>query len=136
MTDAGQKIREQYADTRGFTDHVLAVTALPGFQFIPRIRDLQSRRLYLFDPAACPKGLIGGKIKEPLITANWPDILRTAATMATGVMPPSQLLRKFAPTPDSKNWRWPCAKSNGWNGRSSSSNGCLMRTCSAVHRSV
>jgi len=27
------------------------------------------------------KGLIGDKIKEPLITANWPDILRTAATM-------------------------------------------------------
>ena len=60
------------------------------------------KRLYLFDPAACPKelkGLIGGKIKEPLITTNWPDILRSAATMATGVMPPSQLLRKFAAYP-------------------------------------
>lgn len=102
MTDAGQKIREQYADTGGFTDHVFAVTALLGFQFIPRIRDLPSKRLYLFDPAACPKelkGLIGGKIKEPLITTNWPDILRSAATMATGVMPPSQLLRKFAAYP-------------------------------------
>ena len=102
MTDAGQKIREQYADTGGFTDHVFAVTALLGFQFIPRIRDLPSKRLYLFDPGACPKelkGLIGGKIKEPLITANWPDILRSAATMATGVMPPSQLLRKFAAYP-------------------------------------
>lgn len=102
MTDAGQKIREQYADTGGFTDHVFAVTALLGFQFIPRIRDLPSKRLYLFDPAACPKelkGLIGGKIKEPLIAANWPDILRSAATMVTGVMPPSQLLRKFAAYP-------------------------------------
>lgn len=102
MTDAGQKIREQYADTGGFTDHVFAVTALLGFQFLPRIRDLPSKRLYLFDPAACPKelkGLIGGKIKEPLIAANWPDILRSAATMATGVMPPSQLLREFAAYP-------------------------------------
>ncbi len=101
-TDAGQKICEQYADTGGFTDHVFAVTALLGFQFIPRIRDLPSKRLYLFDPGACPKelkGLTGGKIKEPLITANWPDILRSAATMATGVMPPSQLLRKFAAYP-------------------------------------
>lgn len=52
MTDAGQKIREQYADTGGFTDHVFAVTALLGFQFIPRIRDLPSKRLYLFDPAS------------------------------------------------------------------------------------
>ena len=102
MTDAGQKIREQYADTGGFTDHVFAVTALLGFQFIPRIRDLPSKRLYLFDPASCPKelkGLIGGKIKERLITANWPDILRSAATMVAGVMPPSQLLRKFAAYP-------------------------------------
>jgi TnpA family transposase len=102
MTEAGQKVREQYADTGGFTDHVFAVTALLGFRFIPRIRDLPSKRLYLFDPAACPKelkGLIGGKIKEPLIAANWPDILRSAATMATGVMPPSQLLRKFAAYP-------------------------------------
>lgn len=102
MTDAGQKIREQYADTGGFTDHVFAVTALLGFQFIPRIRDLPSKRLYLFDPASCPKelkGLIGGKIKERLITANWPDILRSAATMVAGAMPPSQLLRKFASYP-------------------------------------
>lgn len=102
MTDAGRKITEQYADTGGFTDHVFAVTSLLGFQFIPRIRDLPSKRLYLFDPATCPKelkGLIGGKIKERLITANWPDILRSAATMMAGAMPPSQLLRKFASYP-------------------------------------
>ncbi len=102
MTGAGQKIREQYADTGGFTDHVFAVTALLGFQFIPRIRDLPSKRLHLFDPASCPeelKGLIGGKVKEALITSNWPDILRSVATMATGAMPPSQLLRKFAAYP-------------------------------------
>jgi TnpA family transposase len=102
MTDAGQKIREQYADTGGFTDHVFAVTALLGFQFIPSIRDLPSKRLYLFDPASCPKelkGLIGGKVREPVISSNWPDILRSAATMVAGVMPPSQLLRKFAAYP-------------------------------------
>ena len=102
MTEAGQKIREQYADTGGFTDHVFAVTALLGFQFIPRIRDLPSKRLYLFKPDACPKelkGLIGGKIRDRLIAANWPDILRSVATMASGAMPPSQLLRKFASYP-------------------------------------
>ena len=99
LNEAGRKVREQYADTGGFTDHVFAVTALLGFRFIPRIRDLPSRRLYVFDPASIPKelkGLIGGKIREGIITANWPDILRSAATMVAGVMPPSQLLRKFA----------------------------------------
>ena len=102
MNDSGRKIKEQYVDTGGFTDHVFAVTALLGFQFIPRIRDLPSKRLYVFDPASTPKelkSLIGGKIREGIIIANWPDILRSAATMVAGVMPPSQLLRKFAAYP-------------------------------------
>ena len=55
MTDAGQKIREQYADTGGFTDHVFAVTALLGFQFIPRIRDL---------PVQAPLPLRSGLLPE------------------------------------------------------------------------
>jgi len=45
MTGAGQNIREQYDDKGGFTDHVFAVTALLGLQFITRIRDLPSKRL-------------------------------------------------------------------------------------------
>ena len=102
MNETGQKIKEQYADTGGFTDHVFAVTALLGYSFIPRIRDLPSKRLYVFDPGSVPrelKGLIGGKIREGTITANWPDVLRSVATMAAGVIPPSQLLRKFASYP-------------------------------------
>jgi TnpA family transposase len=102
MNEVGKKIKEQYADTGGFTDHVFAATALLSYRFVPRIRDLPSKRLYLFDPVAAPKeirGLVGGKIRETLITENWPDILRAVATMAAGVMPPSQLLRKFASYP-------------------------------------
>ena len=102
MNETGRKIKEQYADTGGFTDHVFAVTSLLAFRFIPRIRDLPSKRLYLFDPADAPKelrGLIGGKIREGLIIQNWPDILRAVATMAAGIMPPSQLLKKFAAYP-------------------------------------
>lgn len=102
MSKAGKKIKEQYADTGGFTDLVFAVTALLAYRFIPRIRDLPSKRLYAFDPASTPKelrGMIGGKIKERLIAENWPDILRAVATMATGIMPPSQLLKKFASYP-------------------------------------
>ncbi|WP_299085258.1 Tn3 family transposase [uncultured Ruegeria sp.] len=102
MNPTGRKVREQYADTGGFTDHVFAVTSLLSYRFIPRIRDLPSKRLYVFDPAAAPnelKGLIGGKIRENTIVENWPDILRSAATMAAGHMPPSQLLRKFASFP-------------------------------------
>jgi len=102
MNEVGRKIKEQYADTGGFTDHVFAVTALLSYRFIPRIRDLPSKRLYFFDPANAPKelrGLIGSKVREKLIVENWPDIFRAVATMAAGVMQPSQLLRKFASYP-------------------------------------
>ena len=102
MNDAGRRIKEQYADTGGFTDLVFAATSLLAYRFIPRIRDLPSKRLYLFDPASAPKeprGLIGGKVKEGLIVQNWPDVMRSVATMAAGIMPPSQLLKKFASYP-------------------------------------
>ena len=102
MNNAGRRIREQYADTGGFTDLVFAVTALLGYRFIPRIRDLPSKRLHVFDPKGVPtelKGLVGDRIRENTISANWPDVLRSVATMASGTMPPSQLLRKFASYP-------------------------------------
>lgn len=102
MNEQGRQVRENYADTGGFTDHVFAITAALGFRFVPRIRDLPSKRLYVFDPASVPKelkGLIGGKVREDTITSNWPDILRSAATMVGGILPPSQLLRKFAAYP-------------------------------------
>lgn len=102
MNEAGKNIKEQYADTGGFTDHVFAVTSLLSYRFIPRIRDLPSKRLHVFDPAAAPQNLrdmIGGKIREELIRQNWPDILRAVATMASGSIPPSQILKKLASYP-------------------------------------
>lgn len=102
MNEAGRNIKEQYADTGGFTDHVFAVTSLLSYRFIPRIRDLPSKRLYVFDPAATPQNLrnmIGGKIREDLIRQNWPNILRAVATMASGSIPPSQILKKLASYP-------------------------------------
>ncbi len=102
MNETGRRIREHYADTGGFSDQVFASASILGYRFIPHIRDLPSRRLYVFNPAGTPnelRGLVGGKIREDLIVSNWPDILRSAATMAAGIMPPSQLLRKFAACP-------------------------------------
>jgi len=102
MNEAGRRIEKQYADTGGFTDHIFAVSSILGYAFIPRIRDLPSKRLYAFDPASAPaelRPLIGGKIRERLIAPNWPDILRIAATMAAGTIAPSQILRKLASYP-------------------------------------
>ena len=102
MNEAGRRIKEQYADTGGFTDLVFAVTALLGHRFIPRIRDLPSKRLHIFDPKHVPtelRGLIGSRIRENTIFPNWPDVQRSVAMMVSGTMPPSQLLRKFAAYP-------------------------------------
>lgn len=38
MNKAGQRVREHYADTGGFTDHVFAVCSILGYAFTPRIR--------------------------------------------------------------------------------------------------
>jgi TnpA family transposase len=102
MNEAGRKIKEQYADTGGFTDLVFAATSLLGYMFIPRIRDLASKRLHVFDPQAVPKelkGLTGDRIRETTIIANWPDVLRSIATMLSGRMQPSHLLKKLAARP-------------------------------------
>ncbi len=67
------------------------------YLFIPRIRDLPSKRLHIFDRRSVPaelRGLAGDKIRENTITANWPDVLRCIATMLSGRMQPSQLLKK------------------------------------------
>ena len=100
MNDTGRRIREHYADTGGFTDHVFAFCAILGFGFAPRIRDLPSKRLYAFDLAEELAGplrpMIAAKIKEDLIVRNWPDILRLAASAAGGSIPPSLLLRRLA----------------------------------------
>ena len=102
MTDAGTRVREHYADTGGFTDHVFALSALLGYSFAPRIRDLASKRLYLFDFAACSAALrpmVAGRIKTDLIARNWPDILRLAASTLAGAIAPSEILRKLAAYP-------------------------------------
>ncbi|WP_117196761.1 MULTISPECIES: Tn3 family transposase [Pseudomonas syringae group] len=102
MNEAGRQVGEQYADTAGFTDHLFGTSGILGYQLVLRIRDLPSKRLYVFNPAETPKvlrKLVGGKIREELIVANWPDLFRCAATMTAGKIKPSQLLRKLASYP-------------------------------------
>ena len=102
LTEIGKRIREHYADTGGFTDLVFAACALLGYLFIPRIRDLKSKRFYVFEPKNVPKelkGLVGGKVREQTIIDNWPDVLRCTATMLSGKVPPSQMLKQLSARP-------------------------------------
>ncbi len=102
MNEAGWKIKEHYTDTGGVSDLVFATTHLLGYNFIPRVRDLPSRRLYAFDPSKLHhsiRPLVGGKIREKLIIENWSDFLRFAATISLGVQRPSTLIKALSSFP-------------------------------------
>ena len=57
MNETRRRVREQYADTGGFTDHVFAACSILGYAFVPRIRDLPSKRLYVFRTRGRPEAL-------------------------------------------------------------------------------
>ena len=81
---------------------MFALCALLGFQFAPRIPDLKSRRLYSFSkPSSYPtlEPLIGGRINVALIRAHWDDILRVAASIRTGTVTASLIMRQLASYP-------------------------------------
>ena len=131
MTPAGRRIREQYADPGGFTDHVFAVTSLLGYRFIPRIWDLPSKRLQVFETGRVPNrliGLTGNKIREDVIVRNWPDILRVAPVAP---FRRASCCENSRPIRANTNWPSLSAKSDGSNERSSSSTGCSTPICSA-----
>jgi TnpA family transposase len=91
-----------HTDGGGDSDHVFALCSLLGFQFAPRIPDLKSRRLYSFGRAsAYPllEPLIAGRINVALIRSHWSDILRVAASIRTGTVTASLILRQLASYP-------------------------------------
>jgi len=95
------KILEHYTDTAGFTDHVFALTALLGFRFAPRIRDLDTTRIYTPDKTKYQalEPVIGGTIDVEHLTAHWDEILRLAASIKHGTVTASLMLRKLGAYP-------------------------------------
>ena len=99
--EARAPIREHHTDTGGFTDHVFALCALLGFRFAPRIRDLPDKRLYVFDGAPATPTLapmITRHARDRLVRANWPDVIRLAATIRAGNMTAAHAVTALAAT--------------------------------------
>lgn len=102
MNDTGRRIKEHYADTGGFTDHVFAVSALLGYEFAPRLRNLTSLRLYGMTGVTVPKllkELITLKASLTRIEKQWSDVLRLIASIVTHKVIPSEILRQLASFP-------------------------------------
>ena len=96
------EIREHATDTAGAVEAIFAMFHLFGYRFAPRIRDLSDRKLFVIDRAAdygVLKPLIGGAINCDLIDENWPEVLRLAASIKAGTVPPSVILKKIAAFP-------------------------------------
>ena len=94
--------RRHHTDGGGDSDHVFALCALLGFQFAPRIPDLKHRRLYSFGkPSAYPalEPMIASRINVALIRAHWSEILRVVASIRTGTVTASLIMRQLAAHP-------------------------------------
>ena len=95
-------LTRHHTDGGGVSDHVFALCSLLGFQFAPRIPDLKDRRLYVFDDAAdypTLEKLIAAKIDITLIAAHWNEILRVAASISSGQVTASVIMRQLAAYP-------------------------------------
>jgi TnpA family transposase len=96
-------IREHYTDTHGYTTHVFGLCAALGFRFAPRIRDVLDQRLFTVGPPAADYGpfnqLLKGRVSTRLITENWEEVLRVAASIRHGTVSAALLMRKLAAYP-------------------------------------
>ena len=84
------------------SEHVFGLAHLLGFRFAPRIPNLAERRLCAFAPASARPALaplIAGRPATGLIAAHWGEVLRLAASVRTGVVSASLVLRRLGAYP-------------------------------------
>ncbi len=100
--EADLAISVHHTDGGGVSDHVFALAHLLGFRFAPRIPNLADRKLYAFGPASTWPALspfIAGKPDDKLIAAQWDDVLRLTASVRTGTVSASLLLKRLGAYP-------------------------------------
>ena len=100
--EADLSISVHHTDGGGVSDHVFALAHLLGFRFAPRIPNIADRKLYAFGPASNGPALtpfIAGRPHERLITAHWDDVLRLAASIRTGTVSASLMLKRLGAYP-------------------------------------
>ena len=93
------RIVEHYTDTAGATDHVFGLCHLLGYRFAPRIKDLKDRKLYTVEKPGTwllLAPLIGDTVETAAILGQWSELMRLKASIETGAVVPSVILRKLA----------------------------------------
>jgi len=91
-----------HTDGGGVSDQVFGLAHLLGFRFAPRIPNLAERRLYALGPAGAWPALapfIAGTADDKLIAAHWEDLLRLTASVRTGTVSASLMLKRLGAYP-------------------------------------
>ncbi|EGO9394350.1 hypothetical protein DSH70_15880 [Enterococcus faecalis] len=91
-------IEEHFTDTNGYSDQVFGMTALLGFDFEPRIRNIKKSQLFSIKSPSYYPNLsedISGKINVKIIEENYDEIKRIAYSIQTGKVSSSLLLGKL-----------------------------------------
>ena len=100
--EADMTIATHHTDGGGVSDHVFGLAHLLGFRFAPRIPNLAERRLYAFEPATGWPALapfIASRPDDKMIAAHWDDVLRLTASVRTGVVSASLMLKRLGSYP-------------------------------------
>jgi TnpA family transposase len=87
---------EIMTDTGAYTDVILGICYLLGFQFSPRLADSGGARLWRIDPKAdygALNRLATDRVNLNLIGEHWDDLLRLAGSLKLGVAQASGLMR-------------------------------------------
>jgi TnpA family transposase len=105
--DTELPIRTHIVDTAGCTDQVFGLCYLLGFTFMPRLKNLASRRL--FKPVGSPEeGLFGSRsypqlnalfsatVDLNLIAEQWEGLVRVAASLNNRIVSTNVMARRLA----------------------------------------
>jgi TnpA family transposase len=98
------EIEEHYTDTHGYTDQIFGIAHLLGFRFVPRIKDIGDKKLYIGSSGQAEdypqlQSLISGKLNLKVIDENWEDVLRLVSSIQQGSVTASLILNKLAAYP-------------------------------------
>lgn len=88
------EIYDHSTDTAGYTEQMFALTYLLGFNFKPRIKNLEQQQLYYFENIELDEKKFK-KINEKVIVENYNEILRLIESIKCGKVKASLILQKI-----------------------------------------
>lgn len=97
------EIDQLAVDTHGYTDFAIALAKLLMFDLLPRLADIQERKLHLpnfIPPPDALKDVVGDRIAMKNIRTYWDDLVRVAASVQTGQVTAPIALSRFGSCAD------------------------------------